>query len=135
MIAILNSLFLLLTDSVYSILSNLMLLASFILAEMIHLLTTPLGFISVTSSIIFIEYLITKSIIKDLQTINIKKTFNYAKNYIKSASLVLSPLNALNVIFKKTNIHIKKIPINIGITIGVIVKLKDNLISWGLNNA
>ncbi len=67
---------------------------------------TPAGFVIFISSLLFCEYVIARSIIKDIGIKRIKEIFNYVKNHaLKFTFLTYSQLKTLKVIFKKKDFY------------------------------
>ncbi len=87
-----------------------------ILETLILFTVTPIGFIMLMSLLLFSEYLILKSVIKDMKVV-----FNYIKNLKSRITPVASFLPKLpDVIFKRKNILIKDVSTTAGVTINYI---------------
>ncbi len=96
-----------------------------ILDTLILFSINPIGFMIVMSLLLFFEYLILKSVIKD-----IKIAFNYIRNLKPKIVPVISSLpKTLDVIFQKKNIAIEEIATTDGIGINYI-KINE----WFTNN-
>jgi len=75
--------------------NSLVIQASLIFSDIIHLLVTPLGAGLMLLLLLFLEYIAIKSIINDPNEFIFKAFINYTKNYIL-----------------KRDVYIKKIPDN-----------------------
>jgi hypothetical protein len=116
----------------YNLIYLPILLINFGLANLILFAVTPVGFTLLSSLLIFLEYLVGRSILSDPNRINFGKVFNYIKNYrIKDASITPSQWKILDLVFNNRNIGNSEISDSIGITIGASRKLMRELIDNG----
>ena len=112
--------------------SSIALPFGFILDSLVMLLTTPVGFIFVFTSLVFFEYKTAESIIKNTDMVNLKYFINYIKNHAPAdVSLISSKWMALDIISKKKNIYAKEISDTVGITVASTKKLINGLVGSG----
>ena len=96
-------------------------------------LISPAGFLLSTAVLVYFEYLVFKSIIKDAYGVNLDTVIgNYVRRYT-SKSLPLDPFEqaALDIVARKENIGTREIAETIGIGIAPARKLMRSLTSKG----
>lgn len=102
------------------------------LENLILFAITPVGFILLSSLLIFLEYIVGKSIQSDPNRINFRKVFNYIENYrIKDVSITPSQWTILDLVFKNKNISINAISKNTGGINSITRKLMYGLLNDG----
>lgn len=98
-----------------------MFLMGFGLDKLILFAVTPVGFILLSSLLIFLEYLVGRSILSDPNRINFRK----------DAPITPSQWTILDLIFENKNISVNAISENIGATNSITRKLMNSLLNDG----
>lgn len=94
--------------------------------DIILFLVTPLGFGLAVLLLLFFQYVIFKSIMKDMEMINMKKWFNYTRNYgLKFIPRIFSKPQGSMVISKEGNEGFDEILLSGGITPRNYIKINN----------
>ena len=89
----------------YSLINVITLQMSLIISDIVYLLGTPLGAIGVTTSVIYLEYLVIDKLLRDPNEFIFKAVITYTRNHILKNHIRIKniPNNAIVPIIVQEN--------------------------------